>query len=260
MKQLMYLISVLFFCMSAHGQELDLKAIEDLKASLKTINESELTPQEKEQKTKLAFSKATGSVETARSHYTQTYQFDKAKRAKEILAQLKEGKSDIETTPAKVETKKEEPKEEKSAKTTAAAPFLKEMFKEELKDKDGKTVNLNELNGKVIGVYFSASWCGPCRHFTPDLVKLRDENAANFEVVFVSCDHSESDKNKYMTDFKMKWPAVKINGKDYDTLNTKFHSDGIPYLVILSKSGNVITTDGRSEISSESIKKWSKEK
>lgn len=255
MKKLFYALTLFCFCLSIHSQDLDLKAVEDLKNSLKTISESELTDKEKDQKTKLMFSKAIGTVETAKSHYAQTYQFDKVKRAKEIMAQLKEGKTDIQ--PPKEEAKKEEIAKPKKP---AVAPFLKDLFSEELLDKDGKPVSLSNLNGKVIGIYFSASWCGPCRGFTPELAKFRNENSDIFEVVLVGSDSSESAKNKYMNEFSMNWPSVKIDGKDSDNINGKFKSNGIPYLVILSKSGEVITTNGRSEISSDNIKKWAKEK
>ena len=36
------------------------------------------------------------------------------------------------------------------------------------------------LGGKVVGVYFSASWCGPCRGFSPALVELYDRSRRLF--------------------------------------------------------------------------------
>ena len=36
-------------------------------------------------------------------------------------------------------------------------------------DVEGKTVSKEKLKGKFVGVYFSASWCPPCRKFTPKL-------------------------------------------------------------------------------------------
>ena len=53
------------------------------------------------------------------------------------------------------------------------------------------------IEGKnVIGLYFSAHWCPPCRGFTPQLAKAYSEyvakvgNSAAIEVVFVSSDLS----------------------------------------------------------------------
>ena len=46
----------------------------------------------------------------------------------------------------------------------------------------------------VVGVYFSAHWCPPCRGFTPQLAQLyKDVTAAGkkFGVVFVSSDRDE---------------------------------------------------------------------
>jgi hypothetical protein len=37
----------------------------------------------------------------------------------------------------------------------------------------GETVTAASLAGKVVGFYCSASWCGPCRNFTPRLAQVR---------------------------------------------------------------------------------------
>lgn len=34
---------------------------------------------------------------------------------------------------------------------------------------DGTEVTAEALEGKVLAVYFSASWCAPCKQFTPIL-------------------------------------------------------------------------------------------
>jgi nucleoredoxin len=44
-------------------------------------------------------------------------------------------------------------------------------------DKSGAPVKLSDITaaGKNIGLYFSAHWCGPCRQFTPQLVKMYEK-------------------------------------------------------------------------------------
>ena len=64
---------------------------------------------------------------------------------------------------------------------------------------------------KYFAIYFSASWCGPCKTFTPELVdfykKTKSKNA-DFELIFVSRDRSEKDMESYMIEDKMQWPAL----------------------------------------------------
>ena len=54
------------------------------------------------------------------------------------------------------------------------------------------SVGKEALEGKTLGLYFSAHWCPPCRQFTPMLKQFYADYKAkdpNFEIVFVSGDH-----------------------------------------------------------------------
>ena len=126
---------------------------------------------------------------------------------------------------------------------------LEELIGTELVDAKGNKVETSSLAGKVIGLYFSASWCGPCKMFTPELVKLRDRNDDKFEVVFVSSDRSAEDQEEYMKDYDMEWPAIPYDSPLRGELGAKYEIRGIPSLVIVDDQGNLITKDGRSEMS-----------
>ena len=126
---------------------------------------------------------------------------------------------------------------------------LEELIGTELVDAKGNKVETSSLAGKVIGLYFSASWCGPCKMFTPELVKLRDRNDDKFEVVFVSSDRSAEDQEEYMKDYDMEWPAIPSDSPLRGELGAKYEIRGIPSLVIVDDQGNLITKDGRSEMS-----------
>lgn len=128
------------------------------------------------------------------------------------------------------------------------APGLAALFPEGLVDPKGRPMALDALNDKVVGVYFSAQWCGPCRRFTPELVKYHEANRAHFEVVFVSSDRSEEAKLKYMTEAAMPWPAVKWNSAAANALKARYEVRGIPTLVMLRGDGSTITQDGRSMV------------
>lgn len=131
----------------------------------------------------------------------------------------------------------------------ASFASLEELVGTELVNAKGENVETSSLAGKVIGLYFSASWCGPCKMFTPQLVKLRDRNDDQFEVILVGGDRSAEDQQSYMKDFDMEWPAIPFNSPRRQELGAKYGIRGIPSLVIIDDQGNLITKDGRSEIS-----------
>ncbi|KAK9117164.1 hypothetical protein Sjap_016111 [Stephania japonica] len=113
---------------------------------------------------------------------------------------------------------------------------------------NGDQVKTSDLTGKTVGLYFSASWCGPCRRFTPKLIEtytgLHPKSTSNdFEVVFVSADRDEDSFNDYFS--KMPWLAVPFSDAEArDRLNALFEVNGIPQLVIVGPDGEVVSEDG----------------
>lgn len=83
-----------------------------------------------------------------------------------------------------------------------------------------------------------------------------------FEIVFVSSDHSESDMYSYMEEMEMPWLALPFGDshkKKRKALLQKFKVEGIPRLVIVDAEGNLITKDGKGDVSSlgaSAFKKW----
>nr|CAN77321.1 hypothetical protein VITISV_008818 [Vitis vinifera] len=110
---------------------------------------------------------------------------------------------------------------------------------------NGHQVKVESLKGKKIWLYFSASWCGPCRRFTPKLVEAYNELSSNddFEIIFVSGDNDDESFNGYFS--KMPWLAIPFSDSDArDQLNELFKVMGIPNLVMLDESGKVLSEDG----------------
>ena len=155
----------------------------------------------------------------------------------------------------------------KKAKEEAAAPkasdAIQELFGEKLKDERGKNVAVDDaLGGKIVGLYFSAHWCPPCRGFTPELVKFHKKvtkEGKPFEIVFISSDRSESDMYSYMEEMEMPWLALPFGDSHKSTLSKKFGVRGIPMLVIVDAEGKLITKNGRDDVSSQgaaAFEKW----
>ena len=136
---------------------------------------------------------------------------------------------------------------------------LEELVGTELMDVNGNKVDVKSLQGKIIGLYFSAHWCRPCRDFTPKLIEFRNANAKDFEVIFVSSDRSAADQQKYMQESEMKWPSVPYQSEWKAILKERFSIKGIPALIIVDGKGNLISAQGRSEVNADStttLAKW----
>jgi thioredoxin-related protein len=128
---------------------------------------------------------------------------------------------------------------------------------------DGKKVDVSCLNGNAyIGVYSSAHWCGPCKHFTPRLVRFRDASQKTdkkFEVVFMSRDRNEDEMYGYMKAFRMKWLAAPFEGNIRSYMKKYLNVTGIPDLAIFDGDGNFITLAGRDDVGrfgAGAFKKW----
>ncbi|WJZ80820.1 hypothetical protein VitviT2T_000705 [Vitis vinifera] len=110
---------------------------------------------------------------------------------------------------------------------------------------NGHQVKVESLKGKKIWLYFSASWCGPCRQFTPKLVEVYDEfsSKGDFEIIFVSLDKGDQLFNEYFS--KMPWLAIPFSDSDTrDHLKKLFKMRGIPSLAMLDESGKVLSSEG----------------
>nr|CAB3495662.1 unnamed protein product [Digitaria exilis] len=111
----------------------------------------------------------------------------------------------------------------------------------------GEQVKISSIEANNVALYFSASWCPPCRQFTPKLIETYKELASqgkSFEVVFVSGDKNDEAFNAYFA--KMPWLAVPFSDSEgRKGINGRFKVSGIPHLVILdAKTGEVYTEDG----------------
>ena len=119
-----------------------------------------------------------------------------------------------------------------------------------LKGKAGEVAagSLN-FNAPVL-LYFSASWCPPCRQFTPVLEQLYTQvNAGGkqFEVIYVSWDQTIEQYNDYYS--HMSWLAVPFeNSSIKDALFQRYGVNGVPCLVQVDRAGNAVCKDCRKEV------------
>jgi nucleoredoxin len=128
-------------------------------------------------------------------------------------------------------------------------------------NKSGKTDNSTLKEAKLIGIYFSAHWCPPCRGFTPKLAEFYNNVNANgkvFEVIFSSCDKDEESFQEYLA--TMPWIALPLKDPKCNQLSGKFDVSGIPRLVILNQDGKVVNGNARGDVEqgAKTFDKWLK--
>jgi thiol-disulfide isomerase/thioredoxin len=132
------------------------------------------------------------------------------------------------------------------------AEWLTRLFGSTIIGPGGQQLSVTCLHGKIVGIYFSAHWCPPCRAFTPQLAdKYRELVGAgkNFDIVFVSSDKSEQEMKDYFG--QMPWKALPFSSSKKQELAAKYDAASLPTLVLLDTLGNTITLDGRNAVISE---------
>ena len=132
--------------------------------------------------------------------------------------------------------------------------FWESLGTEFLQGTDGDTVDVDEIKGegKVIGLYFSAHWCPPCRQFTPALIKSYTDHlkAKGLEIIFVSSDRDQASFQEYYS--TMPWLAIPNGDPRKDKLSKRFEVEGIPSFVLVDgATGETINGNARGKISSD---------
>lgn len=107
-------------------------------------------------------------------------------------------------------------------------------------------VNISDIGGNTIGLYFGANWFSKCENFTPVLASVYNQlkdKGSKFEVVFVSSDEDQLSFEKFYG--TMPWPAIPFGDlPSKRSLTKRFQIEGIPSLIILNPEGELIRTDG----------------
>ena len=134
--------------------------------------------------------------------------------------------------------------------TSEKSSGLAKLIQGPLKDASGKEVPLKSLEGKIVGLYFSASWCPPCRAFSPVLMRMREAQKDKFEVILVGADRSEGDHRSYMKKHGMA-VGIEPGSPANDMLSQKFGVRSIPTLVIIGPNGKVLDRNGRESVASK---------
>lgn len=134
-----------------------------------------------------------------------------------------------------------------SATETTASVFDKSLNGNlvKLEGKSFKRFSEPVKPAKFYLFYYTASWCGPCKAFTPKLVSFYDEyrpKGNDFELILITSDSDEGDMEKYAATMHMQWPQLKLSKVDRFKKEFNHPGTGIPNLVLTDTQGKLIKT------------------
>lgn len=159
-------------------------------------------------------------------------------------------------------TKSTCPKSPQQKKPTGPMSALIEIIGETLMSKEGG-IAIETLAGvKIFLLYFSATYCGPCQNFTPileEFYEMMNEDRKDIEIIFVSHDRTEEEMMEYYK--KMPWLYIPFSDEKTTTLRSRYEIKGIPVLMALKPTGELVTKDARMHVCTKgesALKFWLK--
>lgn len=114
-------------------------------------------------------------------------------------------------------------------------------------DPDGNKVMLSDLRGKALYIDCWATWCGPCRAETPNMVKLYEhyKNDPRIQLVSVSLDKKEKNWKAVVAEEKLAWPQYIVHDEFESALCRNYDIEGIPRFLFIDAQGCILSLDAK---------------
>lgn len=110
-------------------------------------------------------------------------------------------------------------------------------------DPDGKPIRFSDIysKNKLTMIDFWASWCGPCRAFNPELVKIYKKfHRKGFEILGVSNDSKHENWVKGIKDDKLVWPQVSDLKYWDNEVGKMYYVRYIPQNIFVDQTGKIV--------------------
>jgi len=127
-----------------------------------------------------------------------------------------------------------------------------------LLDVNGKAVKLSDFRGDLVLIDFWASWCGPCRQESPNMVKLYNKfKNKNFTILSVSLDNDPTKWKEAIQQDGLIWPTHVSDLRGWESGMPQLYGfDGIPFTVLVNPEGKLIAKGLRGEALASTIESF----
>ena len=120
------------------------------------------------------------------------------------------------------------------------------VLNSELKDINGAPIKLSDYSGKVLVINMWATWCGPCRIETPELVSLSKEyKDRGVELVGLTTQQNDPSIDKikdFLTANKVGYRTIYDDGTLAGSLTQLTRARSvIPQSFVVSRDGHILT-------------------
>jgi nucleoredoxin len=107
--------------------------------------------------------------------------------------------------------------------------------------------------------YRGAGWCGPCRQFSPSLVKFYKDSKpknGNYEIYFISGDKSPAEMKAYAKEAGFSWAAVPQPRQPEMQIVNRLFTNLIPQFVVTDRSGTVLIDSAQTDGPQNALKQF----
>jgi peroxiredoxin len=124
------------------------------------------------------------------------------------------------------------------------------------KDVTGKPLSIADYKGKVVLLDFWATWCVPCVHEMPNVIKTyQAHHEQGLEIIGVSLDKGQKDLTSFTSKKNMPWPQYFDGLQWQNKLVVKYGVTSIPATFLLDGQGTIIGKDLRGEDLEQAVAK-----
>ncbi len=105
----------------------------------------------------------------------------------------------------------------------------------------GGTINVGRYRGRVVLVYFWATWCKPCTEDLPQIRALYEQyHNQGFEVVGVNVDSTVEPIRPFLAQYRIGWPQIYQPGGLTSPLAHQFGIISLPTMFLVGQDGKVL--------------------